>query len=748
VTPAVGDAGDTPKITITVAKDATQQYDLMTALSKETTYLSDGGNITMPFKHALTCVKFAIGASFVNNVTITRIRLLNVAQRGTVTIDDAYSWSADENSRTEFKMDNLAFPVTSNVTQNTQIISSTAGANATTLLMVPQAFDNDEQVVELTYKDGNNATHSVSTTLNGQEWLPGTTVTYQLSTNANDYGYVLTVTPPVIGYYGGQTAFAVTSYAKSNTVGIADKPLSWRIIGYSTDGVNYYNEKPASCNWAGIMTTSGTGGTEAQYGQMLIDAQSNPSTIDLSRESNDENYYVNVYRNLLQANGTRGSDRNYFDLSTHDFAGNETSRNTANCYVVNAPGYYKIPLVYGNAIENGSTNSSAYSNTKTAHISGTISSPYLKNIATPMTGEGSAVMMWQDATGLVSKKSDEIMVVKEDEDYYLYFVIPYETVQSGNAVLAVKDTNGNIMWSWHIWVTPIDIQHTVEITNLTNYKYYLMPLHLGWVSMDGTIKSYATRSLYVKILQEASGLVATFSIAQQKTAEIVDYRYGYCTYYQWGRKDPMLPSNGIGDGDHEQDATSDNTRWTSSTSLPNLSTTIQNPHTYYGKTHNGPWTSNMSGYFWNANGTSGYSDATIVKTIYDPSPVGFHIPPSNFGTFMASTTSKTSNVLAAGSFDRGWNFYTNSTKTKTIYFPSAGSRIQSEDAKVVNEWPVAKMGYLWTAMMSSTNNSCTVDPENGYVTTNSSHWCSHALPVHPVAENAPNGQYSLSRKGN
>ena len=746
IVPAVGDGGDTPKVTITVAKDATQQYDLMTALSKETTYISDGGTITMPFKHALTCVRFAIGSSFINNITITRIRLLNVAQRGTVTIDDSYSWSADATSRTEFKMDGLAFPVTSSVSQNTQIVSATTGANATTLLMIPQVFDNDEQVVELTYKDGSNATHSVSTSLNGQEWLAGTTVTYQLCTEANDYDYVLTVTPPVVGADGGQAAFAVTSYAKSNAVGVADKPLSWRVIGYSTDGLNFFSEKPASCNWAGIMTTSGTGGTEAQNAQMLIDAQSSTSTMTLSRNLTDENYYVTQYRTMLQANGMRGSDRNYYDLSTHDSHGNETACNTANCYVVNAPGYYKLPLVYGNAIKNGEANTSAYGGTAIAHTGGTIGGPYLKSIATPNTGEGSAVMMWQDAEGLVSKKSDEIMVVKEDEDYYLHFIIPYETVQSGNAVLAVKDTNGNIMWSWHIWVTPVDITKTIEVTNLTNYKYYLMPLHLGWVSMDGDLEICPTRSMYVRILQEASGLVATFHVSQQKTADMANYRYGYCPFYQWGRKDPMLPSCGDAMEDHVQDSTSDGTRWTSTTTKPDLATTIKNPNIFYGKNQNGYWTTNQNANLWNANGTTGFSDATIVKTIYDPSPVGYHIPPSNFGTFMASTTSKTSSILAAGSFDRGWNFYTNSTRTRTIYFPSAGSRIQSEGASVNNEWPLARSGYLWAAMRPSVSDGCTVDVENTYVTTNSSHWANHALAVHPVAEEVPNSSYSLARR--
>lgn len=37
-------------------------------------------------------------------------------------------------------------------------------------------------------------------------------------------------------------------------------------------------------------------------------------------------------------------------------SGEETVENTANCYLVNAPGIYSLPLVYGNGIKNGNFN--------------------------------------------------------------------------------------------------------------------------------------------------------------------------------------------------------------------------------------------------------------------------------------------------------------------------------------------------------------------------------------------------------
>ncbi|MDY5237317.1 hypothetical protein, partial [Bacteroides helcogenes] len=40
--------------------------------------------------------------------------------------------------------------------------------------------------------------------------------------------------------------------------------------------------------------------------------------------------------------------------------GDSDNENTANCYVVSASGYYSFPLVYGNAIKDGTTNTLAY----------------------------------------------------------------------------------------------------------------------------------------------------------------------------------------------------------------------------------------------------------------------------------------------------------------------------------------------------------------------------------------------------
>lgn len=76
------------------------------------------------------------------------------------------------------------------------------------------------------------------------------------------------------------------------------------------------------------------------------------------------------------------------------------------------------------------------------------------------------------------------------------------------------------------------------------------------------------------------------------------------------------------------------------------------------------------------NNTSIPEDAEVVKTIYDPCPVGFKLPAGDAFTGF-TTTGKEATITNQinGSWDntkKGWNIYTNSTKDKTIFFPASG----------------------------------------------------------------------------
>lgn len=277
-----------------------------------------------------------------------------------------------------------------------------------------------------------------------------------------------------------------------------------------------------------------------------------------------------------------GSDTKPHDLS-YDYNG---QMNTANCYVVTHPGYYKFPLVYGNAIKNGATNAIAYgvkdgtsiSSTFVNHLGNKITNPYI--YANSECTVGSAELVWQDAPNLISNNIDLC-----DGKTYISFEITKENIQQGNAVIAVKDENGKIMWSWHIWVTNKNVYETY-----TYGDYKFMPIALG----------------------------------QRETAQGTT-----CTYYQWGRKDPF------------KGATANGQTTENMSPQTNYYSSILKPDKFFlgtsGSYYN--WFNDNLLDLWNVgNTTIEPSTSTSQKTIYDPSPVGFKVPPPAAFSYIELTT--------------------------------------------------------------------------------------------------------------
>lgn len=124
--------------------------------------------------------------------------------------------------------------------------------------------------------------------------------------------------------------------------------------------------------------------------------------------------------------------------------------------------------------------------------------------------------------------------------FYLQFKINQNKMHQGNALIAITDNHKNrptILWSWHIWVTDYKLgEDDKVITNNNNVKYTVMPVNIGWC--DGVTWQYDQRDVKVRFTQEGTG--ATKVVDQKQLAHTYVIP-GNCTYYQWGRKDPILP---------------------------------------------------------------------------------------------------------------------------------------------------------------------------------------------------------------
>ena len=106
------------------------------------------------------------------------------------------------------------------------------------------------------------------------------------------------------------------------------------------------------------------------------------------------------------------------------------------------------------------------------------------------------------------------------------------------------------------------------------------------------------------------------------------------TLYQFGRKDafPGVDASKLAAGSHFTENAGDNM---------SIQNGVQNPGSFY--TYGGSWYNNPpAGYsyynLWSADNTvMGYNDNSVVKTVYDPSPVGFKMPASNAFTGFTTT---------------------------------------------------------------------------------------------------------------
>ncbi len=428
--------------------------------------------------------------------------------------------------------------------------------------------------------------------------------------------------------------------------------------------------------------------------------------------------------------------------------GSEAVENTANCYIINAAGTYSLPLVYGNAIKNGTDNPAAYVSNATGvnalenfvnHNNAPITSPYIA--AHEGCVPDNAVLVWQDAENLVS--NIQFVDGGTPEAHRITFDVSQATLKQGNAIIALRDTANTILWSWHIWVTdyqpllPATITATYDPTQTPRDKVVwnynntssctMMGVPLGWCDAE----SAAGREAIVLFTQPETGNTQVITIKQEPLAA-----GGNCTFYQWGRKDPMLPSTGLGNEDKPH--TGEYLYIKNGEGKASIGKSIQNPHTFYNFGGSGyyDWCSNsgtMAGKsflfnLWDThnntiNNESNSSSVTAkytatTKTVYDPSPVGYVVPTngamSGF-TFNGQMTGgdwsynrKQFNSPIATKEEavsvNGWIFYCKGMNSRenqwnadggVIYYPATGFRNFYEGGEVQQ---IGNVGYYWEAV--------------------------------------------------
>ena len=715
-----------PSVDFEVNSDVTKQVDLMTACTGDVEYTTQFQHPTtnLDFRHALTGIRFAVGQNLSWNKTIDKVELRNAVMKSKYVLSKQFNGTGaawDHSSDTRGNATLSGVSVSTSVSPNTTIMGN-AGDNYT-FYMIPQQLTNKGVTAYVHCTDGTE----ITVPLKG-EWKAGTTRTYKLSQTNSTWEYVLTPTDPsrAANYDETQSqAYGITSY-REDPATHQQQAVAWKVVGYDADGDGTFSmsEKPA---WlTSLSKTEGNGGTAADQG-----------TATLTKNVTD--FLAKRNKELKEATAL-GSASVPYDLSLHNVQGATIARSTANSYVISAPGHYRIPLVYGNAIENGNNNPSSYQTSNTGtyilsnfqdHAGHAIDDPWIeKTHGGANASVDGAEVVWADAADLVHSPS----ITHVGGEGFLDFEVKASDIQSGNAVVAVKK-GGTTVWSWHLWFAPKDALNKIKVTNHQNKDYYFTKEALGWKPTQWSGSTYSSaRTVKVKVEQTVANNGTKAYTVINITQKPGSVKRGATTFYQFGRKDafPGVAKADLASNSHFTENAGGNM---------SIENGIQHPDNFY--TWSPSWNSAPpTGYsyynLWSAdNTTTGFNDNHVVKTVYDPSPIGFKMPASNaFTGFTANGQDEgTRNIDGTDNVQTyyknfGHNFWTSSSKTATIYFPASGYR-NGADGLLHGE---LYGGWYWSAVPGNMNNGCFLhfNPNSVYPLRTDTR--GYALAAHPVSE--------------
>ena len=306
------------------------------------------------------------------------------------------------------------------------------------------------------------------------------------------------------------------------------------------------------------------------------------------------------------------------------------SRGTANCYIVPAAGTYCFDATaQGNGFE----------------VEGAVPS---------VMDPKSASILWR------TSEESPITNVRIRKGL-IYFTVP-EAVND-NAVIASYDEQGNILWSWHIWMVkdydPAATLATYYIDGKDEETVQFMDRNLGATCVNADVTD---------------------------TTEIVS---SLGLLYQWGRKDPFtntstskLPAaTNFGQLVYLKDATEPQEMLTFyflddiptvNSAADAIAYSIANPHVY------------MSNKTWGCKDVP--DDAWINvwgyesghKTIYDPCPVGYRVPAPYQHTWSEISAYHVVDIVDADKLNYfGMYLRTRQGGEESHWWPASGKRIEA-----------------------------------------------------------------------
>lgn len=352
-------------------------------------------------------------------------------------------------------------------------------------------------------------------------------------------------------------------------------------------------------------------------------------------------YYIRAY--VISSEGTSyGAQKEFVTAGEKKIIqGTDLAETgTSNCYIINSAGIYSFPPVKGNSSESA--------------------------------GNVKSVKVLWESSGTDEKVSQGDLLNSVRYDSGRIIIRTHDILREGNAVVAAVDDKGDILWSWHIWIT--------------DYPQEQIYANGGCVLMDRNLGAISTSPGYVGSL----GLL-----------------------YQWGRKDPFIGSRNIQKSLKGQSSKSWFASWVSSgSSTGTIEYSIANPMTFitsplnvedpiysdpiYSRTDDiNREDFNREDWLFSESNDSLW---TNIKTIYDPCPEGWRVPDGGkdgvWGAIMLSNT-------GYDSYNKGLSYTVNPNTIS--WYPASGYR-RINDGDLIK---TGVCGMYWT--------TSTLDNRSGYL---------------------------------
>lgn len=475
-------------------QDCKQQKDLMFGYVQPKKYENKTApQTTIALKHALTAINFAVGDNLTLGKKIDRIQLEDAGSSATCVAEvqaggvTRMEWTDKQGAAKGTYRLRLSTPVATN-TPNVIITGGEKGKrDDNTFFVIPRKEKAQDVNITVYYTDKTKMKVTIPKD-QFKGWEPGHTITYMLTGKSNMNKILadqnrLELTKEGRKIKNESASFNIKSYkfAKGTKEGDLKQgenavAKAWKVVSYKykENGKDVTVDK--NPDWFTLDKTKGEGGVTNE-------------TITGTFHSEKIHHDLLKERNERLQKAKRADNKN--------LAGEDGKENTANSYIISAPGTYRLPLAYGNAIQNGQTAE------KTFKVDDKNVFPtHNCNPAETKTYNGHTIKVYEDKEfidcGWIADKTngkstnaytpakskivwtdipDAVTLGTISADKHFLNLTISDKIQNGNAVVAAMNEKEEILWSWHLWFT--EEQKTVKAGSSD-----VLSENLGWKYTD------------------------------------------------------------------------------------------------------------------------------------------------------------------------------------------------------------------------------------------------------------------------